>query len=91
MSCIYEVDFTINFETHDHIEKGTVYVYDYDVARYEDGTETIVTTKEDAEVCACNYYEHNPEDRMVSIPSWILDSEEGVGDTCFDVVETRAV
>ena len=91
MSRIYEVDFTINFETHDHIEKGTVYVYDYDIAYYEDGTERKVTTEEDAEVCAYNYYEHNPEDRMVSIPSWIWESENGVGDTCFDVVETRPV
>ena len=88
---IYEVDFTIDFESHDHIEKGTLKIFDYDMAYYEDGSERKVTSKEDAEQCALNYYEDNSEDELVMIPGWILDSEAGIGDTSFDVVEVRTI
>ena len=32
---IYEVDFTIDFESHDHIEKGTLKIFDFYWEVYE--------------------------------------------------------
>jgi len=47
----------------------------------------LVSNEEDAEQYVEEYYDGNGEDKLVDIPQWIWDDENGVGDTCFDIDE----
>ena len=88
----FEVKYSIHFETHGYREYGE-YTVDDDDQVYDEKSDSYhnVTCIEDAEKFVEDLYHNLPEDKLVDIPYWIWDSEHGVGDTCFDLEETRAI
>ena len=79
----WTVKFHIIFGTHDHTESGSMGVDTSDVLN----SGKPVNNEEDAQQYVEDYYDGNGEDKLVDIPQWIWDNENGVGDTCFDIDE----
>ena len=79
----WTVKFHIVFETHDHTESGSMGVDTSDVLN----SGKPVNNEEDAQQYVEDYYEGNGEDKLVDIPQWIWDDENGVGDASFDIDE----
>ena len=85
----YLVKYTVDFESHNHTEYGEMRVHSNYTINLSDGTEKKVSSCEDAEKFVHDIYEHNPEDELVGIPDFIWEDDNGIGDTCFDVLSAE--